>query len=238
MRSTMLKRLIKQFIRKISWAAKKKTIIQILAPRCRQEGMPEYGRFTLKEIKQIIFQANLNVKELMPYFNNLDNVGNYQNEYAGLLDLAIYRALLKENIARDYAVNLVGDMMWQSVVNAKGSIPIINPLRKKLWKLTTNDPMAYLGKLLKDNMKYPYSKPGYKIEFYMDKNVYCMDIYSCPVFDFYKQFGEEEITLFRKTWCTFDFSAAEYNVEGGKYQRKHTLSDGDEVCDMRWFINK
>ena len=48
----------------------------------------------------------------------------------------------------------------------------------------------------------------------------------------------EEMTLFRKTWCTFDYTSAEYAVEGGKYQRKHTLSDGDEVCDMRWFINK
>ena len=60
----------------------------------------------------------------------------------------------------------------------------------------------------------------------------------CPVYDFYKQFGQEEMTLFRKTWCTFDYTSAEYAAEGGKYQRKHTLSDGDEVCDMRWFINK
>jgi len=174
----------------------------------------------------------------MPYFNNLDNVGNYLMEYGGLLDLAIYRALLKENIDHNYAVSLVGDMMWQARVNAKGLIPIIDPLRMKLAKLTTKDPMAFLEKRLKDAMKYPYGKPGYKIEFYMDKNLYCMDIYSCPVFDFYKQFGEEEMTLFRKTWCTFDFAVAEHLVEGGKYQRKHTLSDGDEVCDMRWFINK
>jgi len=234
----MLKTLIKQIIRKIAWAAKKKTIIQILASRCRRDGMPEYGRFTSREIKQIIFEANLNIKELMPYFNDLDNIGNYQNEYAGLLDLAIYRALVKEKIDPNYAMNLVGDMMWQGVVNAKGSIPIIYPLRKKLNKLTTKDPMTYLEKHLKDNMKYPYSEPGYKIEFYKDKNVYCMDIYSCPVFDFYKQFGQEEMTLFRKTWCTFDYTAAEYAVKGGRYQRKHTLSDGDEVCDMRWFINK
>jgi len=232
----MFKKLIKQIVRKIAWTAKKKTISQILASRCRRDGMPEYGRFTPREIEQIILQANLNIKELMPYFNDLDNVGNYQNEYVGLLDLAIYRALLKENIASDYAVNLVGDMMWQAVVNAKGLIPIIDPLRKKFSKLTTKDPMAYLEKRLKAMMKYPYSKPGYKIEFYKDKNVYCMDIYSCPVFDFYKQFGQEEMTLFRRTWCTFDFTAAENVVEGGKYQRKHTLSDDDEVCDMRWFI--
>jgi len=234
----MFKMLAKKIIRKIAWAAKRKTMIQILASRCRRDGMPEYGRFTPKEIKRIVFQAYLNVEELMPYFNDLENLGNYQNEYAGLIDLAIYRALLKAGIDRNYAVNLVGDMMWQALVNAKGVVPIIDPLRNKLHRLTTKDPMAYLEKRLKDGMKYPYSKPGYKIEFYKDKDVYCMDIYSCPVFDFYKQFGKEEMALFRKTWCTFDYALAENIVEGGKYQRKHTLSDGDEVCDMRYFINQ
>jgi hypothetical protein len=199
--------------------------------------MPEYGRFPPREIKQIIFQVNLNIKELMPYFINLDNIGNYQNEYVGLIDLAIYRALVKQKVDPDYAMNLVGDMMWQAVVNAKGLIPIIDPLRKKLSKLTTKDPMAYLEKRLNSMMKYPYGRPGYKIDFYKDNNVYCMDIYSCPVFDFYKQFGEDEMDLFRKTWCTFDYTAAENAVDGGRYERKHTLSDGDEVCDMRWFIS-
>ena len=32
-------------------------------------------------------------------------------------------------------------------------------------------------------MMYPYSEPGYEIEFYEDKNVYRMDIYSCAVYD-------------------------------------------------------
>lgn len=233
-----LKKFIKNIIRKVVWGAKKKTIIQILASRCRRDGMPEYGRFTPREIGRIIFQANANIKELLPYFNDLDSIGNYQNEYAGLIDLAIYRALIKHKIDRHHAANLVGDMMWQAVVNAKGLIPIIDPLRKKWWRITTKDSMAHLGKRIKAAMKYPYSEPGYKIELYMDKDAYSMDIYSCPVFDFYKQFGEEEMALFRKTWCTFDYSAAEYSVEGGKYKRKHTLSDGDEVCDMRWFVNK
>jgi len=106
----MFKMLAKKIIRKIAWSAKKKTISQILMSRCRRDGMPEYGRFTNKEIKQIILQANSNVNELMPYFHNLDDVGNYQNEYVGLIDLAIYRALLTANIERNYAVTLVGDM--------------------------------------------------------------------------------------------------------------------------------
>jgi len=159
----MLKKIFKHIIQKVVWNAKKKTIIQILPSRCRRDGMPEYGRFTPKEVKHIIFQTEQNIEGLMPYFNDLDNIGNYQNEYVGLIDLAIYRALVKENITREYAMNLVGDMQWQGVVNAKGLIPIIDPLRKKLHKLTTKDPMAYLEKRLKTVMKYPYSKPGYKI---------------------------------------------------------------------------
>jgi hypothetical protein len=232
----MLKKFVKTIIRKAAWSAKKKTVIQILASRCRRDGMPEHGRFTPREINQIIRHAYLYTKELMPYFVDLDNVSNYLMEYGGLIDLAIYRALVKAKIDPVYAGNLVGDMIWQARVNAKGLIPIIDPLRVKLAKLTAKDPMAFLEKRLKDGMKYPYSKPGYKIEFYRNENAYCMDIYSCPVYDFYRQFGQEEMTLFRKTWCTFDYSVAEHLVEGGKYQRKHTLSDGDKVCDMRWFI--
>ncbi len=234
----MLKTLTKWIIRRAAWAATKRTVAQVLPSRCRREGMPEHGRFTRKEIRQIISQADLNVRELMPHFTDRDSIGNYQNAYAGLLMLAIYRALLKQNIARNYAVSLVGDMQWQHVLNAKGLIPIIDPLRNTLRRLTARDSMTYLEKRLKGAMKYPYSKPGYRIDFYKEGNVYCMDIYSCPVYDFYKQFGEEEMTLFRRTHCTFDYTAAEHLVEGGKYQRRHTLSDGDEVCDMRWSIDK
>ena len=57
MRSTMLKTLVKQIIRKIVWTAKKKTIIQILTSRCRRDGMPEYGRFTSREIEKNNFSG-------------------------------------------------------------------------------------------------------------------------------------------------------------------------------------
>jgi len=195
----MLNSLAKLITRKVIWRAKKKTINQTLVARCRRDNMPEYGRFTPREIKETIFQANLNIKELMPYFNDTDNIGNYQNTYVGLVDLAIYRALVKKGITRDYATNLVGDMMWLAAMNAKGMIPIIDPLRKKLTQLRSKDSMTYLGKRLKSMLKYPYSEPGYKTEFYLTENIYHMDIYSCPVFDFYYQFGEEEMTFFRKT---------------------------------------
>ena len=234
----MLKTFIKQVIRKATWGVNKKTIFQILSLRCRQEDKAENGRFTLKEIKQIILQAELNAKELIPYFTDYDNLGNYLMEYGGLLDLAIYRALIKENVARNYAMKLVGDMIWQARLNGNGGIPIIYPLRRMWARLTTKDPVDFLGRYIREAMKFPYSEPGYKVKFYKEKDGYRTDFYSCPVYDFYKQFGGEEVSLFRKTWCTLDYAVAENLVEGGKYQRRHTLSDGDEVCDMRWYIER
>lgn len=228
--------LLKRAIRKKVWAVKKKAIRQVLTSRCRRDGMPEQGRFTPRDIERIALRAELNAKALMPRFHDLDNAGNYAMEYGGLLDLAMYRALVLEEIERNYAMSLVGDMIWQSQVNAKSFIPILDPLRIKLAKLRTKDATAYLGWRLEEGIKFPYSEPGYKAALSKEGNVYRMDMTSCPVYDFYRQFGEEEMALFRRAWCTFDYTAAEHLVEGGRYQRTHTLSDGDDVCDMRWFI--
>lgn len=236
MNSTLLKALVKPFVRQAIWSAKKKTISQILVARCRRDRLPEHGRFTPREIKRITRQARQNVRELMPYLHDLENIGNYQMEYGGLVDLATYRALVKEKIDPAYATTLVGDMIWQARTNARGVIPIVDPLRMMVARLTTSDRLDFLEKRLKDGVRYPYSQPGYRIDLYKDEEVWCMDIYSCPVYDFYNQFGHEELALFRRTWCTFDFAVAEHLVDGGSYQRKHTLSDGDGVCDMRWSI--
>jgi hypothetical protein len=234
----MIKAFTKKIVRNTIWRVKKKTIAQTLVSRCRKEGIPEFGRFTPREIKEIINQTNLNIKKLIPFFVDTNIIGNYQNTYVGLVDLAIYRSLIKHGITPEYATNLVADMMWLATVNAKGLIPVIDPLRKRLTKLRSKDSMSYLEKRLKSMLKYPYSEPGYKTELNQVDNVFHMDIYSCPVFEFYNQFGEEEMIFLQKTWCTFDYTAAENIIEGGKYQREHTLSEGDEVCDMRWFISK
>jgi len=168
----------------------------------------------------------------MPYFKDLPNIGNYMMAYSAMLDLAIYRALLEEKVDPGYATNLIGDINWQFVTNTGGYYR----LKKKLIALKTKDPLELMGKFLSDMLKFPYGKPGYRAELYKEGNVYHMNFYSCPVYDFYKQFGNEELTLFRKVFCTYDYAAAERLIEDGRYQREHTLSNGDDVCDMRWFI--
>lgn len=51
-------------------------------------------------------------------------------------------------------------------------IPIIDPLRLKLAKIMTKNPMAFLKKRLRDGMTFPYSERGYNVELYKDKKVY------------------------------------------------------------------
>jgi len=47
----MLNKLAKRIIPKMAWKAKKKTIEQVLTPRCRRDGMPEYSRFISRDIR-------------------------------------------------------------------------------------------------------------------------------------------------------------------------------------------
>ena len=70
----MLNKLAKRIIRKMAWTAKKKTIMQVLKPRRRRDGMPEYGRFISRDIEQEIFQAHLSINELTPYFSDFDSL--------------------------------------------------------------------------------------------------------------------------------------------------------------------
>lgn len=45
----------------------------------------------------------------------------------------------------------------------------------------------------------------------------------------------EEIDFFKNSWCLYDFALPRYLIEGGCYELKHTLSNGDPVCDMKWY---
>ena len=51
--------------------------MQVLTPRCRRDGMPEYDRFISRDIKQLILKAHSNIKKLSPYFSDFDNIGYY-----------------------------------------------------------------------------------------------------------------------------------------------------------------
>ena len=73
----MSQNLMKQMVRKQVWNIKKRTVVQVLTPRCRRDGEPKDGRFTKKDIDRIIRHTASIIPEVMAHFTDLPNIGNY-----------------------------------------------------------------------------------------------------------------------------------------------------------------
>jgi len=228
------KRFRKYLQRRSAWKLKKRLLFQLLTTRCRREHLPEYGYFQPKDIERILAQAEANTKQLMSFFIDINHLGNYRNEYLGLIDLAIYRSLITERVEKDYATSLVADSLWLAALHLKSSALL--GMGRFFMRLSSKTSTDYLEKILNWVMKTRVGPPGYQVNVHKVNGVFHLDYSSCLVHDFYKQFGKEELRFFRRTWCTSDFATAEMLVDGGKCERVHALSDGDMVCDMRWFV--
>lgn len=224
--------IIRARLRRRGWNRFAKGVRKSLNGRLRNLEDPTKGRFIASDVKRILDQAQLNVGNLLPSMPEQKTLGNYHWVFSSLQCLAIYRALLTEGITKDYAALLIGDIMWKVLEGRRGMRIII----KSIIHIITRDPHKKLGIMFRLMMRYPYSPPGYEIDFSSDSDTHYMNIYRCPPLEFYRIHGEGALDMFRKTWCMFDFASAEVMVKGGRYERPHTLSAGDSVCDMRWFV--
>jgi len=84
--------------------------------------------------------------------------------------------------------------------------------------------------------RYPFSEPGYQGEFHEEADHLRTDWIRCAPFEYVKAHGREgELAFFFRTWCMYDWALAQIITANGRYERDHTLSVGDEVCDMRWY---
>jgi hypothetical protein len=94
--------------------------------------------------------------------------------------------------------------------------------------------------ILKVLLRYPftYGNPGYQGEAWASLDGFHTHWYRCPAYEYVRDHGRDgEVEFFYKTWCQFDYAAAQVMVEDGRFERPHCLSLGDEVCDMRWYAN-
>ena len=149
----------------------------------------------------------------------------------GVFSLALYQALRSTVNDKEYAIALATDVIWRGYEQSLG-------LSRLIARLVTRDPKKQMRIMLQMGLRYPFSRPDYDWKVQPDPDAFAVDFYRCPVFDYFQTQGEEALAFFRKSWCTLDFPLAESMVRGGRYERPHTLSEGDEVCDMRWIVDK
>lgn len=189
---------------------------------------PNRGRFTRDHVDRILERTWHNYDELVPdaHTEQLETMGNRQNVLLGVVSLAMYRALLAEGVEKDYATELFTDVAWK--VYEKWIV-----LPRFVARLLSRDPQKQTDVMVQMFLTYPFSRPGYDWKVCPEPDTFAVDIFRCPVRDYFHSQGEEEFML--NSWCTLDFALAQVMTKAGYYERPHTLTAGDDVCDMTWY---
>jgi len=206
---------------------------QIIRGRYISDSNPLLGRFSNRNLKAIYLTIS-NFKGELLSKNNLSKhktQGNKLMVYCGILSLATYRGLRLTGLSHQYATLLVSDIVWKLYI--LGS--------KILWTfagLLSRDPQKRLNILLKWLCKYPFNQDpnGYQYDVQVRPDHLEMNFSQCAVHQLMLNTATaEEMDFFSKSWCLYDFSLPAYLIEGGYYEREHTLSHGDQLCDMKWY---
>lgn len=214
----------------------KRATFHVMIGRYRYPDKPTLGRYVRSDIEPLLTNTYKYVNELTPEANLSQYIswGNRLNILFGVYSLATYRALRDSDITHERAIEIFGDILWQ--LYALGvNIPLffIRPF--------TKNPQTRLNFVLRTFLIFPFAEDpiGYHRTFWKEKDRYCTDWHRCVVYDYFCNHGsEKEIELFRRTWCQYDYALPRLIHPDGFYERAHTISSGDNVCDMRWYGKK
>lgn len=232
---SLLKALYRPALRRVSY--------QILMGRMIDKDRPERGRFLRHDVNRILKETWREVEDILPSaeLESLPTLGNRQNVFFAVLTVAFYHALVEAGVEKPYAVELFSDIGWKLYAKLL-TIP------RFVARLSSRDPNKQMGVILGMLGVYPFSapgKPGYEVKARLGPGCICIDYLHCPPYSFVRQYVEQngdrgELELFRRSWCWYDWAFAHAIVDGGykklgHYERPHTLSSGDDVCDMRWY---
>jgi hypothetical protein len=235
--------IVKKFLfQKLLKHVAKKGAYQILMGRLKARGKPKSGRFLRHDVDAILKDSWQSAEIMLPeaHLNNIPTLGNRQMVFLAVYTIAAYHALIKSDVERDYATELFADIGWK-IYSKFIALP------KLIAKIITRDPQKQVKIILKMFMIFPFSTPGYpgyECKAWSEPNRYCTYWTHCPPFEFVRRYVEVhgdhgEIEAFKKSWCWYDWSLAYAIVDGGykvhgHYERLHTLSEGDDICDMEW----
>jgi hypothetical protein len=207
----------------------RRALHRVVIGRPRRRGAPEAGRFLKSEVRRVfqraiqLFDEGRRTTVLPP------GRGARRNVTAGIWSLALFRAFKEELGDGDYAAELVTDYLWLAYERSAAVFRIVS-------RVLVRNPRRRLHLFVRLGLIYPFGRPGYEWTARTVGPALETDFRRCPVWDYFRTQDEEAREFFRRSWCTLDFPLAEALVDGGRYERAHSLSRGDDVCDMRWVV--
>lgn len=205
-------------------------------------GRPAAGRLLRADVDAFLEEVWRRVPALLAEddLRRIPGLGNRHNVFLGALTVAAWGALLERGIERRYAIELFADVGWKLYERMLG-IPFT------LARLGARDPQRRMDLALQLMMRFPFSapgRPGYEVRAWSEPGRFLTHWTYCAPLGFVRRHVERhgdsgELEVFRQSWCLYDWPAADILAggrpgEGGHYERPHTLSHGDPVCDMCW----
>lgn len=214
---------------------------QILEGRLLDPERPERGRWLHADVRAYLAGLWRRVEMLLPAakLETLPTYGGRHNVFLAVVTTAAYRELLERGVSRDYAVTLAGDVGWKVYARMLQTAAL-------LARLTTRDPHKRMEKTLRWLMTFPFGgtgAPDYESRAWSEGGRIYTHWTHCPPQAFARQLtesgtDEEALEGFRRTWCQYDWAAADLLADdgtNGHYSRPHTMSAGDGICDMCWW---
>lgn len=227
----------------VIFRAARRAACQALEGRLIERGNPERGRLLRHDVDQILDRAREELEQLLSeaHLERLPSRGNRHNTLLALFTVAAYHAIVRRGIEQNYAAELVADAGWKLYAKM-----VVVP--RFIARLRHRDPQRQINWVLRMFMVYPFSspgRPGYEVEAWGEVDRYCTFWTHCPphqaVRDYVERHGDHgELQAFRMSWCAYDWALTYALLDGGfqekgHYERPHTMSAGDDVCDMCWY---
>jgi hypothetical protein len=204
---------------------------------------PERGRLLRHDVDRILDRAGRELEQLSLEANleRLPTRGSRHNVLLALFTVAAYHAVVERGIERRYAAELVADVGWKLYAKMV-TVP------RLVARLLCRDPQRQIQLILRIFMFYPFGapgRPGYEVKAWSEADRFCTFWTHCPphqaVRDTIERHGDGgELEAFRMSWCSYDWALTYALLDGGfqekgHYERPHTMSAGDDVCDMCWY---
>ncbi|MBZ0291485.1 MAG: L-2-amino-thiazoline-4-carboxylic acid hydrolase [Anaerolineae bacterium] len=189
-----------------------------------------YAREVLAEyhdeigVEVILDETWKRYKEIEPDIPILSQLGPTMNLRLAGATLAMYEAILSAGHSSDEALSMFKSISWR-VYDKMGDLPMM------VARALTSDPHGRMKLATQIFRKFPFSSPDYQmVDVPSEKNVVGFDVLKCPVAEFFKSHGKEDLCY--ATWCKLDFPLAE--KWGGNLERTTTIAQGDDRCNFRW----
>lgn len=196
-----------------------------LIGRSRARDCPEMGRFTRVEVDEIVKEAWKGYEQLAPSVPKEPKLGNRMNILLSCLTLACLQVLTSKGIARDHAIDLIGDVAWK-VYETWGKIPL------RLSRIRHREPRDRLEMSVNLFLRFPFTAPGYRFVRRPTARGIDVEMLRCPVAEYFREHDAADLCV--GTWCNLDFALAE--LWQGRLERTETLASGGIRCDFRFEV--